>query len=130
MLGLNTLAKKIFGSSNDRRLKPLYARVPRINALEGAVEKLTNDELRRRTADFRQQVANGGKLDDLLPEAFATGAGSKITQRIAVPMIGSMAVAPMTMAIAALNWGVICRRICPNLAQKRSALLLGPRERI
>ena len=117
-------------SHNFTLAKPLYARVPRINALEGAVEKLTNDELRQRTAEFRQQVANGRKLDDLLPEAFAAGAGSKITQRIAVPMIGSMAVAPMTMAIAALNWGVICRRICPNLAQKRSALLLGPRERI
>ncbi|MCE9521778.1 MAG: preprotein translocase subunit SecA [Alphaproteobacteria bacterium] len=72
MLGLNTLAKKIFGSSNDRRLKPLYARVPRINAFEPEISKLTDDGLRQRTADFRQQVANGRKLDDLLPEAFAT----------------------------------------------------------
>ena len=72
MLGLSTLAKRIFGSSNDRRLKPFYARVPRINALEGDIAKLSDDELRQRTATFREQVANGRSLDDLLPEAFAT----------------------------------------------------------
>ena len=72
MLGLTSLAKKIFGSSNDRRLKSFYARVPRINALEPEFAKLTADELRQRTALFREQVANGRKLDDLLPEAFAT----------------------------------------------------------
>jgi preprotein translocase subunit SecA len=72
MMGLTSLAKKIFGSSNDRRLKPLYARVPRINALEGEFQKLTDDQLRRRTIEFREQVAKGRKLDDLLPEAFAT----------------------------------------------------------
>ena len=72
MLGLTSLAKKIFGSSNDRRLKPFYARVPKINALEGEFQKLTDDQLRQKTAQFREQVANGRKLDDLLPEAFAT----------------------------------------------------------
>jgi preprotein translocase subunit SecA len=72
MLGLSTLAKKIFGSSNDRRLKPLYARVPKINALEADIIKLSDDALRGRTATFREQVANGRSLDDLLPEAFAT----------------------------------------------------------
>ena len=72
MLGLNTLAKKIFGTTNDRRLKPLYARVPRINALEAEFEKLSDEQLRQRTLDFRAQVANGRKLDDLLVPAFAT----------------------------------------------------------
>jgi preprotein translocase subunit SecA len=72
MLGLSTLAKKIFGSSNDRRLKPFYARVPRINALEADIAKLSDDALRGRTVTFREQVANGRSLDDLLPEAFAT----------------------------------------------------------
>jgi preprotein translocase subunit SecA len=72
MLGLSTLAKKIFGSSNDRRLKPLYAKVPRINALEADIAKLSDDALRGRTVTFREQVANGRSLDDLLPEAFAT----------------------------------------------------------
>jgi preprotein translocase subunit SecA len=72
MQGLTTLAKKIFGSSNDRRLKPFYSRVPRINALEPEVLKLTDDQLRQRTVDFRAQVAKGRTLDDLLPDAFAT----------------------------------------------------------
>jgi len=72
MQGLTTLAKKIFGSSNDRRLKPLYSRVPRINALEPEIQKLTDDQLRQRTVDFRAQVANGRSLDELLPDAFAT----------------------------------------------------------
>ena len=69
---LNTLAKRIFGSTNDRRLKAFSSRVPRINALEPEIMKLSNDELRARTAMFREQVAKGRKLDDLLPEAFAT----------------------------------------------------------
>ncbi len=72
MLGLSTLAKRIFGSSNDRRLKPFYARVPRINALEADIAKLTDEGLRQRTVTFREQVANGRSLDDLLPDAFAT----------------------------------------------------------
>ncbi len=72
MLGMSTLAKKIFGSSNDRRLKPLYARVPKINSLEADIAKLSDEALRQRTVTFREQVANGRSLDDLLPEAFAT----------------------------------------------------------
>jgi preprotein translocase subunit SecA len=72
MLGLTSLAKKIFGSSNDRRLKPFYARVPRINALEADFQKLSDDQLRAKSVEFREQVAKGRKLDDLLPEAFAT----------------------------------------------------------
>ena len=72
MLGLSTLAKRIFGSSNDRRLKPFYSRVPRINALEADIAKLTDEGLRQRTVTFREEVANGRSLDDLLPDAFAT----------------------------------------------------------
>lgn len=72
MLGLTSLAKKIFGTSNDRRLKPFYARVPKINALEAEIAKLSDDQLRARTITFREQVAKGRSLDDLLPDAFAT----------------------------------------------------------
>jgi preprotein translocase subunit SecA len=72
MLALSSLAKRIFGSSNDRRLKPLYARVPKINALEAEIAKLSDDALRQRTITFREQVAKGRSLDDLLPDAFAT----------------------------------------------------------
>ena len=69
MLGI---AQKIFGSVNDRKIRPYRAIVQRINALEPVTEALSDDALRQRTKDFRQQVANGAKLDDILPEAFAT----------------------------------------------------------
>ncbi len=94
MFGMTTLAKKIFGSSNDRILKPYYAKVPRINALEPAIAKLTDDELRQRTVEFREQVARGRKLDDLMYEAFATvreAAKRSLGQRhFDVQLIGGM----------------------------------------
>jgi len=69
MLGI---AQKIFGSVNERKVRPYKSIVQRINALEPVTEALSDDALRQRTKDFRQQVANGAKLDDILPEAFAT----------------------------------------------------------
>jgi preprotein translocase subunit SecA len=72
MVSLGTLATKIFGSSNDRRLKSFNARVAPINALEPELEALSDEALRARTAEFRERLAKGETLDDLLPEAFAT----------------------------------------------------------
>ncbi len=69
MLGIAT---KLFGSVNERKVRPYKAIVQRINALEPVTEALSDDALKQRTRDFRQQVANGAKLDDILPEAFAT----------------------------------------------------------
>ena len=69
---LGTLAKKIFGSSNDRRLKTYRPRVEAINALEPELLKLSDDELKARTVAFREQIAAGSSLDDLLVPAFAT----------------------------------------------------------
>jgi len=66
------LAKRLFGSANDRYIKGLGQTVDAINALEPELEALSDDDLRARTVDFRQRVAEGVKLDDLLPEAFAT----------------------------------------------------------
>ena len=66
------LARKLFGSSNDRTLKQFQKRVPAINAHEADTARLSDQELAARTAAFRQRVANGESLDDLLPEAFAT----------------------------------------------------------
>jgi preprotein translocase subunit SecA len=66
------LARKVFGTANDRQVRAYQKRVPSINALEPELEKLSDDELRARTARFREEVANGRSLDDLLPEAFAT----------------------------------------------------------
>ncbi|MCO6417191.1 preprotein translocase subunit SecA [Siccirubricoccus sp. KC 17139] len=66
------LARALFGTSNDRALKHLQGRVPEINALEPATAALSDAALQARTAEFRQKLANGASLDDLLPEAFAT----------------------------------------------------------
>ena len=72
MVSLGALATKIFGSSNDRRLKSFNARVAPINALEPQFKALSDDELRGKTNEFRERLANGETVDDLLPEAFAT----------------------------------------------------------
>ena len=72
MVGLGSLARKIFGSANDRRIKGYAARVAAINALEAELQSLSDDQIRARTADFRAQIAAGATLDDLLVPAFAT----------------------------------------------------------
>ncbi|MCC6982419.1 MAG: preprotein translocase subunit SecA [Bauldia sp.] len=72
MLALGNLAKKLFGSSNDRRVKSLQPMVAAVNALEKEVSRLTDEELRARTARFKQEVADGKPLDDLMVPAFAT----------------------------------------------------------
>ncbi|HBH91293.1 preprotein translocase subunit SecA [Ponticaulis sp.] len=65
------LAKKLFGSSNERQIKPYRARVQRINAMEPVIEALSDSALRGKTAEFKQKLANGATLDDILEEAFA-----------------------------------------------------------
>jgi preprotein translocase subunit SecA len=66
-----SLARAILGTSNDRSLKAYQRRVPQINALEPAMQALSDDALRRCTVEFREKLAAGATLDDLLPEAFA-----------------------------------------------------------
>ena len=69
---------QIFGSRNDRLLKTYRRTVDQINALEPQFEKLSDSELRAKTDEFRQRIAQGASLDDLLPEAFAVAReGSK-----------------------------------------------------
>ncbi|HEY0326286.1 MAG TPA: preprotein translocase subunit SecA [Allosphingosinicella sp.] len=65
-------AKSIFGSSNDRYVRSLQKTVNQINGLEPTISAMTDDELQGQTARFRERLANGQDLDDLLPEAFAT----------------------------------------------------------
>ena len=68
---LSSLARAIFGTANDRSLKAYQRRVPQVNALEPAMQALSDDELRAKTVEFRARLADGASLDDLLPEAFA-----------------------------------------------------------
>ncbi|RPJ50915.1 MAG: preprotein translocase subunit SecA, partial [Methanobacteriota archaeon] len=62
---------KVFGSRNEREIKRMQPAVDRINALEPAMKAMTDEELRTQTGRFRERVASGEGLDDLLPEAFA-----------------------------------------------------------
>ena len=71
MLGFSALAKSFFGSANDRKVKPLWATVAKINALEPRFVAMSDEELRAMTPAFRERLAKGETLDDLLPEAFA-----------------------------------------------------------
>src|SRR4051812_5793004 len=66
------LARKLFGSSNDRRIKSYRSRVDEINALEKELEALSDEALRARTGQFRKELADGKTLDDILVPAFAT----------------------------------------------------------
>src|SRR5438874_5557215 len=69
---IGALARKFFGSANDRRIKGYQSRVNAINALEPELAALSNDALKARTGEFRQQLAEGKTLDDILVPAFAT----------------------------------------------------------
>ncbi|TYO65151.1 preprotein translocase subunit SecA [Bradyrhizobium hipponense] len=69
---IGALARKFFGSANDRRVKGYQSRVNAINALEPELTKLSDEALKARTAEFRKQLAEGKTLDDLLVPAFAT----------------------------------------------------------
>jgi len=69
---LNKLLKSLFGSKNDRELKRMGKVVVRINALEPAMQALTDEQLKAKTQEYRERYQKGETLDDLLPEAFAT----------------------------------------------------------
>src|SRR5688572_13679053 len=68
---IGQLLAKVIGTQNEREIKRLRPLVAEINALEPAIKPLSDEQLRARTAEFRQRVADGATIDDLLPEAFA-----------------------------------------------------------
>lgn len=71
MLGFGTIAKKVFGTPNDRKIKATRPLVDRINALEPDFEALDDDGLKAKTEELKKRHAEGETLDALLPEAFA-----------------------------------------------------------
>ena len=91
---ISGLLKKIFGSRNDRLIRQYSQTVRKINALEPEIAALDDDALRAKTDEFRQRVANGEKLDALLPEAFAVvrEAGKRVhgMRHFDVQLIGGM----------------------------------------
>jgi preprotein translocase subunit SecA len=91
---LASLAKSLFGSANDRKVKPLWATVSKINALESRFSAMSDTELAAMTPAFRERLEKGETLDDLLPEAFAVvreAAKRTLGQRhFDVQMVGGM----------------------------------------
>ncbi|KGB83708.1 MAG: preprotein translocase subunit SecA [Pseudomonadota bacterium] len=71
MLGIGTLAKKVFGTPNDRKIKATAPIVEKINALEPEFEALSDEGIKQKTAELAQRAKDGESLDALLPEAFA-----------------------------------------------------------
>ncbi|NUB45413.1 preprotein translocase subunit SecA [Fertoebacter nigrum] len=71
MLGLGTLARKVFGTPNDRKVKSVRPLIAQINALEPEFEKLTDEGIKAKTAALQARAQGGESLDALLPEAFA-----------------------------------------------------------
>ncbi|HPE25546.1 preprotein translocase subunit SecA [Albidovulum sp.] len=71
MLGLGTIAKKVFGTPNDRKVKSVRPLVEKINALEPEFQKLSDEGLKEKTREFQKRVQDGESLEAILPEAFA-----------------------------------------------------------
>ena len=71
MLGLGTIARKVFGTPNDRKIKATGPVVDQINALEADFESLSDEELITKTKELEDRAKAGESLDSLLPEAFA-----------------------------------------------------------
>ncbi len=71
MLGLKKLARQVFGTPNDRKIKSTRPIVDRINTLESEFQALSDQGLIDKTQEFKERIANGESLDDILPEAFA-----------------------------------------------------------
>ncbi|HSN21080.1 MAG TPA: preprotein translocase subunit SecA [Usitatibacter sp.] len=92
---LNTALKAIFGSRNDRLLKQYRKTVEQVNALEPAIQKLSDEQLAGKTPELRQKVANGAALDEILPEAFAVvrEAGKRVLgmRHFDVQLVGGIA---------------------------------------
>ena len=92
---ISNLLKKVFGSRNDRLLKQYRGNVAKINALEPATQKLTDEQLRAKTGEFRERLKKGETLDQLLPEAFAVVREAAVRvhglRHFDVQLIGGMA---------------------------------------
>jgi preprotein translocase subunit SecA len=91
---ISTLFKKLFGSRNDRLVKQYAQKVLQINALEPAMQALSDEALRAKTEEFKQRYINGETLDQLMPEAFAVvregGKRALGMRHFDVQMVGGM----------------------------------------
>ena len=132
---IGALARKFFGSANDRRIKGYQARIDAINALEPETAALSDEALKARTAEFRKQLAEGKTLDDILVPAFATvreAAKRTLGQRhFDVQLIGGMVLHEGDIAGATEQFGRWIYgggKVMPGLVKRRAlerAVFLG-----
>src|SRR3954470_8955126 len=91
---IGQLLAKVIGTENEREIKRLRPRVAEINALEPGIQALSDEQLRGKTTEFRERVAAGTTLDEILPEAFAVvrEAGKRVLnmRHFDVQLIGGM----------------------------------------
>ena len=91
---ITNLTKKVFGTRNTRQLKRMKKIVVKINAFEEEIQGLSDEQLSAKTAEFKQRLADGTTLDNLLPEAFAVvreaGVRALGMRHFDVQMIGGM----------------------------------------
>ncbi|MCC8467766.1 MAG: preprotein translocase subunit SecA [Rickettsia endosymbiont of Eriopis connexa] len=66
-----SILKKLFGTANDRTVKKLFSEITKMNSLEPAIQKLSDEELKNKTVEFKEKLKNGATLDDIVYEAFA-----------------------------------------------------------
>lgn len=86
MLGLGTLARKIFGTPNDRKVKSVRSLVARINDLEPEFQALSDEGIKQKTAEFQRRVQEGGEsLDDLLPKPSPTAVRARVARSACGP---------------------------------------------
>src|SRR6187455_1141333 len=99
---IGQLLAKVIGTQNEREIKRLRPRVVEINALEPAIQSLTDEQLRAKTVEFRERLAKGATIDDLLPDAFALvreASSRTLKQRhFDVQLIGGMVLHQGTIA--------------------------------
>jgi preprotein translocase subunit SecA len=92
---ISNVLKKVFGTRNDRELKRMGGVVKKINMLADETRDLTDEQLRSKTAEFKQRITDGATLDEILPEAFAVAreAGDRVMnmRHFDVQLIGGMA---------------------------------------
>ena len=96
------LLEKIFGSYSDKEIKIIIPIVDKIEALEPEIEKLSDEQLKAKTPQFKERLANGETLDDILPEAFAVvrEAGKRVLnmRHFRVQLIGGVVLRPGRLA--------------------------------
>ena len=84
---ISQIAKKVFGTRNEREVKRLAPIIQHINSLEPGLKTLSDEQLAKKTVEFRERLSKGETLDDLMPEAFAVEIGrASCRERVSSPV--------------------------------------------